>query len=209
VNALYNPGREGILDESIKMNSGDIRAMFVKSTYVYNAADKFLSNLGAVDNGRSASLSGKNFTDGIFDAADTSLTATAAVACNAVVLFQHTGSDATARAIAYIDGRVRVEIAVAASGGATTITPEDLPDDIATAATLTKISGTGPATITTTASASAGGRSLSVSALGSNIVAGAVYEYAVAGGPPFPVTPSIGQTVSIPWSNGANKIFKV
>jgi hypothetical protein len=41
--------------------------------------------------------------DGAFDAADTTLTATAAEACSALVVFIHTGSDATARLLAYID----------------------------------------------------------------------------------------------------------
>lgn len=102
-NALFNPGREGFLDGSIDWDTGDIRVMLVRSTYTFDAADKFISDLGAVDNGRSAALASKTVTDGVADAADTSLTATAAVASNALVLFQHTGSDATARLIAYID----------------------------------------------------------------------------------------------------------
>ena len=102
-NALFNPGREGFLDGSIDWDTGDIRVMLVRSTYTFDAADKFISDLGAVDNGRSAALASKTVTDGVADAADTSLTATAAVASNALILFQHTGSDATARLIAYID----------------------------------------------------------------------------------------------------------
>lgn len=102
-NTLYDPGREGILDQTILMNSGDIRAMLVLSTYVFSAAHKFLADLGAVDNGRSVALSAKTFASGVFDAADTSLSATAAAASKALVLFQHTGSDATARIVAYID----------------------------------------------------------------------------------------------------------
>lgn len=102
-NALFPKGREGILDESINMNTGDIRAMLVKSAYTYDSTDVYLSDMGAVDNGRSAALASKTFTDGVFDATDTTLTATAAVASNAVVLFKHTGVDATARIIAYID----------------------------------------------------------------------------------------------------------
>jgi hypothetical protein len=102
-NALFPKGREGILDESINMNSGDIRAMLVLSSYTYDSADQFVSDLGAVDNGRSAALGSKTFTDGVFDASDTTLTATAATASNAVVLFKHTGVDATARLVAYID----------------------------------------------------------------------------------------------------------
>lgn len=102
-NVLFNPGREGILDGTIDM-TGDIRTMLVKSAYVLDVAHKFLSDItSANDNGRSAALGSKTYTDGIFDAADTSLTATDAVASNALLLFQHTGADATARLIAYID----------------------------------------------------------------------------------------------------------
>jgi hypothetical protein len=102
-NALFNPGREGFLDGTIDWDTGDIRAMLVLSTYTFDATDKFISDLGSVDNGRSAALGSKTVTDGVADAADTSLVATAAAASKAIVLFQHTGSDATARLIAYID----------------------------------------------------------------------------------------------------------
>jgi hypothetical protein len=102
-NALYDSGREGFLDGSIVWSSGDIRAMLVLSTYTFSAAHKFIADLGAVDNGRSASLASKTVTSGVADAADTSLVATAATASKAIVLFQQTGSDATARLIAYID----------------------------------------------------------------------------------------------------------
>jgi len=102
-NVLFDPGREGILDRTIDM-TGDVRVMLVKSAYTFSAAHKFLSDItSGNDNGRSASLASKTFTSGIFDAADTTLTATAAVACNALVAFQNTGTDSTARVIAYID----------------------------------------------------------------------------------------------------------
>lgn len=103
MNALFDPGREGFLDGSIDWDTDDVRAMLVKSTYVFSAAHKFLSDLGAVDNGRSVALGSKTVTNGVADAADTSLVATAAAASNALVVFKHTGSDATARVIAYID----------------------------------------------------------------------------------------------------------
>lgn len=102
-NVNYDLGIEGILDETIGMNSGDIRVMLVKSTYVFNIAHKFVADMGAVDNGRSAALSGKSFAGRVFDATDTTLTATSAVACNALAIFKHTGADATARLISYID----------------------------------------------------------------------------------------------------------
>ncbi len=102
-NALFNPGREGFLDGTIDWDTGDIRVMLVLDTYTFDATDKFLSDLGAVDNGRSAALGSKTVTDGVADAANTSLVATAATASDALIIFQHTGADATARLIAYID----------------------------------------------------------------------------------------------------------
>ncbi len=102
-NALFPKGREGILDESINMSSGDIRVMLVKATYVYDDTDVFVADLGAVDNGRSAALGGKTFTLGVFDATDTSVVALAAAQVSALVYFKHTGSDATARLVCFVD----------------------------------------------------------------------------------------------------------
>ena len=103
MSALFNPGREGFLDGSIDWDTDDVRVMLVKSAYSPDMTDRFLSDLGSVDNGRTTALGTKAVTDGIADAANTSLVATAAVACNALVVFKHTGNDATARVIAYID----------------------------------------------------------------------------------------------------------
>ena len=101
-NSLFDPGREGILDRTIDM-TGDIRVMLVKSTYVFSAAHKFLADLGAVDNGRSAALGTHTYTNGVFNAPATSMVATAAAACSALVIFVQTGNDATARVIAFVD----------------------------------------------------------------------------------------------------------
>lgn len=101
-NVLYDKGREGILDGTIDM-TGDIRVVLVASAYTFSAAHEDMADIGANDNGRTAALAGKTYTAGVFDANDTSLTATAAVACGALAIFVHTGVDATARLIAYID----------------------------------------------------------------------------------------------------------
>lgn len=104
---LYDAGREGILDDSIEMSKDDIRAMLL-SGYAFSEAHRVVSDLGPVDNGRSAALSGKSFAAGIFDAADTSLEARAERHSAALVLFKDTGSDASARLIAYIDDAVNL-----------------------------------------------------------------------------------------------------
>lgn len=102
-NALFSKGRQGFLSGLIDWDTDDIRVMLVRSTYTFDDNDEFLADLGAVDNGRSAALTSPTVTLGVVDAADTSLTATSAVACNALIIFKHTGADATARLIAYID----------------------------------------------------------------------------------------------------------
>lgn len=102
-NAIFPKAKEGLLAGNIDLDANDIRVMLVRSTYTYDSADEFVADLGAVDNGRSAALGTKSVTNGVFDAADTTLTATAAVACNALVYFVHTGADATARLLCYAD----------------------------------------------------------------------------------------------------------
>jgi hypothetical protein len=117
-NALFDNGREGFLDGSIDWDTDDIRVMLTLSSYTFDNTDEFLSDIPAStrDNGRSAALGSKTVTDGIADAADTSLAAIAATASNALIIYKHTGSDATARLIAYIDTATGLPFTPAAGG---------------------------------------------------------------------------------------------
>lgn len=87
-NALYDPGREGILDDTISMSVGVIKVFLVRLTAggapVFSAAHKFMSDVTATHTiaATSAALSSKTFTNGIFDAADFA-TAFSSVAANA------------------------------------------------------------------------------------------------------------------------------
>jgi hypothetical protein len=89
--------------------------MLTKSTYTFNAANKFVSDVSTHDNGRSAAFGSKTVTNGVADAADTSLTATAASACNALIVYQYNASDSAARLIAYIDSATGLPFTPAAS----------------------------------------------------------------------------------------------
>jgi hypothetical protein len=109
-NSWFNYGLEGFAAGDIAWDSDDIRVMLVKSTYTFDITDQFIADLGSVDNGRSAALSTKTTTNGVLDADNTSITATAAVACNALIVFKHTGSNATARLLMYIDGATNLPI---------------------------------------------------------------------------------------------------
>jgi len=115
-NALFDPGREGFLDGSIDWDTNDMRVMLTKSTYSFVASHKFLADGPASnDNGRSAALGTKTVTNGVADAADTTLTATTASACNALIVYQYNASDAAARLIAYIDTATGLPFTPAAS----------------------------------------------------------------------------------------------
>ena len=115
--ALFDPGREGFLDGSIDWDTADIRVMLCKSAYTFAAANKFVGDLppATADNGRSAALGTKTVTNGVADAADTTLTATAAAACNALIVYQYNASDASARLICYIDSATGLPFTPAAS----------------------------------------------------------------------------------------------
>jgi hypothetical protein len=102
-NVLYDKGREGSLDGSIDGDTDDIRVMLVLSTYTFSAAHDYLDDVSTYDNGRSAALASKTVTSGVADAADTTITATAAAASKALVIYKYNAADASARLIAYID----------------------------------------------------------------------------------------------------------
>ena len=135
-NVLYDKGRESFAGQNppLDWDTDNIKVMLVKSTYTLSQAHQYVSDLtpGTNDNGRSANLGTKTVTAGVEDAADTSLVATVAAPCNALVLFKDTAVDATSPLIGYID---------------------------------------------------------------------------TATGLPF--TPAAGQTINIPWDNGASRIFKL
>jgi hypothetical protein len=203
MNRIYPKAKEASWD----WVNDDIRAILVDlADYTPNfSTDDNLDDIpGAARVGSAVALTGKTNTLGVLDADDVTFTAVTGDECEAVILYKHTGTESTSKLFTFIDGKFQVEIAEAASTGATTIKPEDLPEAIPSSGVLTLISGTGPATITTSASGAAGARSLSVTALSSGITAGAVYEY-MADGTGLPITPNSGD-IKIAWSAGSYKI---
>ena len=118
-NVLWPKGREGFLTGLIDWDTDDIRFVLIRSSYTYNSTHQFISSITAGnENGRSPALGSKTGTDGTADAADitTGLTATAAAATNAGGVFKHTGVDATANLICYIDTATGLPFTPAAGG---------------------------------------------------------------------------------------------
>jgi len=106
MNALYAKGREGFLDGTIDWDTDDIRAILIDAAdYTVDLANhQFLSSVaGAARVATSAALTGKTKTDGVADADDVLFLSVTGDPSEAVILYKHTGSDATARLIAYLD----------------------------------------------------------------------------------------------------------
>jgi hypothetical protein len=116
--ALYPSFKALLLNAGLNLASADIRAIIVDSAdYTYSAAHDFLDDVPAGARvAVSSALASKTTTGGVFDATDVTLSAVTGDSVEAVVLYHHTGTDATSELIAYIDG-----VSVTPNGGNITI----------------------------------------------------------------------------------------
>lgn len=106
--AIYPKFKEACLSGGSNTNliTGDVRLILVDTgTYTYADTHEFLTSVPAGARvSTTTALTGKSATNGNFDCADTSFPATAAgTTAEAIVLYVHTGTDATARLVAYFD----------------------------------------------------------------------------------------------------------
>lgn len=109
-NFIYDLGRKAFLEGSIAILTDNIKVALVQTGaghYVAaQATDQFLgvAIAGADIKARTANLTSKTSTAGVFNAANTVFTAVAAGAADgAIVIFKDTGTDNTSPLIAYID----------------------------------------------------------------------------------------------------------
>lgn len=111
-NGYFTPFTEGVLDGSIDLDTASVKVALVRG-YTFSAAHRFVSDVtgaGGVINGTSAALTGKTVTGGVFDADDTTISATASAVNHGLLLFQSSaaagGADVAAsaqRLIAWYD----------------------------------------------------------------------------------------------------------
>ena len=154
--------------------------------------------------GAAVTLTSPTVTAGVADAADATFTAVTGNSAEAVGIYKDTGTASTSRMVAIIDGRHIVTCAATAASSATSIAVERLVAGIPNGTVLAFSNGQ---TATLTALASAGDRTLTVSALGGSVTAGSRAD-APATGAGLPVTPN-GGDITVAFDNGANKIFKL
>jgi hypothetical protein len=103
-NAVYPLAKQAFLQGNLDLDD-DVRAILVDlADYTYSAAHEFLSSVPvAAREETSTALTGKTFTNGVFDSDNPSFPGAVGDPCEAIILYQHTGSDATARLIAFFD----------------------------------------------------------------------------------------------------------
>lgn len=104
-NALYDGGREGILDGSIAMSTATIKALLATSSYTPNLGTH--RNVSDVGSGnivvRSVAFTSKTYTAGVFDSADVTYPAVTGSTAAYIILYADTGTDSTSRLIGLID----------------------------------------------------------------------------------------------------------
>jgi hypothetical protein len=105
-NSLYTKAKQGLIDGSIDLDTDDIRVVLVDGAdYTPNlATDQFLSSIpSGARVAVSGALQNKTVTDGVFDADDIVIASVTGDQFEYLVLYKHTGGDATARLILLID----------------------------------------------------------------------------------------------------------
>jgi hypothetical protein len=105
-NALYDAGRKAFLDGDIDWVNDDTRVILVDAAdYTVNlGTHDFLDDVPAGARvATSGAMAGKTSTAGVADANDVTLSSVTGDPSEALVIYKHTGNEATANLIAYID----------------------------------------------------------------------------------------------------------
>lgn len=104
-NAVFPKFKEAVLGGNGNLVSGDVRAILIDTgTYTYSASHEFLSSVpGGARVAVSGSLASKTVTNGVFDASDLTVNSVTGATVEAVLLYLHTGTDATSRLISFHD----------------------------------------------------------------------------------------------------------
>lgn len=128
-NALYPKAKEAFLNGNIDMSSNTIIIALVDTgEYTYSTSHQYRSDVSNDAIISTATLSNKTITNGVFDADDATFTSVTGANCEALLIYQDTGTQSTSRLIAYIDSATGLpilpnggDITVAFSGGANKI----------------------------------------------------------------------------------------
>jgi hypothetical protein len=101
---VYPLAKQSFISGGINLTSATVKIVLLTSAYSYNAAHQFYSDLAGVIVA-SGALASKTVTNGVFDAADVTLTAvTAGSTIVALAGYVDTGTTTTSNLLWYNDG---------------------------------------------------------------------------------------------------------
>lgn len=124
-NALYPLWKEQLLQFTANNNlsTGTVKVALIDTgSYTYSAAHQFWSSASAASVGTPQTLTGKTFTNGVFDSStNPTFTAVTGNSVEALIIFIDTGTAGTSPLVAYIDTSV-TGLPVTPNGGDISIT---------------------------------------------------------------------------------------
>lgn len=182
------------------VNAGDAGGAYTSGGVVINLGNTidFLDDLSACRIGTDTSaFTTKTAARGVLDADDPTFSAVPnGTLSHAYIIYKDAGSEATDPPIYFYDGQQRVVVSADAASSATTLWVEALEGDIANGTTIRFTNGK---SATLSAGASAGARSLTVTALAAAIAAGNHGDAAINVSPNFPINGNGGNiTIQFP-----------
>lgn len=105
-NALYPKYKEALISggSGVDLSGGTVKVVLLDlADYTYSSSHEFFSDIPAAARVAEVTLGTKTFTDGVFDAANATLTAVTGDQSEALAIYVDTGVEATSRLVAYID----------------------------------------------------------------------------------------------------------
>jgi len=202
---LYEQARQSFANGEINWSS-DVIKMLLVDTGLYTPnllTNRYFSHIPTDAIVATATLAGKTATNGECKANDVVFQNVSGNTVESFVIYKDTGTGATSPLILFNDGTIPINCAAVASVGATTLTIDPL---LLPAKTGNTVVFSGGVTVTLTADAAQGARSLSIAALtsGQSIAAGEAGTAYVGGKLRF--TPNSGNAEMV-W--GGTFIFKL
>jgi len=106
-NAIYDKFREARMTAAtnIDLENEDIRVILVDAAdYTFSQAHDFLDDVPAGARlAATSAMTGKTVTNGVYDADDVTFAAVVGDIAEALIIYRHTGVEATSRLITYLD----------------------------------------------------------------------------------------------------------
>lgn len=106
---IYPKWKEAVMQGASNSSlAGTVKAILVDSAdYTYSASHQFLSDVpSGARVATSSALANKTYTNGVFDADDTTFSAVTGDQSEAIILYIDTGTEGTSRLVAYEDSSI-------------------------------------------------------------------------------------------------------